>query len=59
MRPTRQGPARPHGGADDIADVVLAEQGAVILLPLVPARLLMGDLAALEVQRERGVYTML
>ena len=55
MRPTRQDPARPHGGADDIEDVVLEEEGAVILLPPVLAPLHIGDLVSFDVQRERDM----
>ena len=48
----------PKWGADDIEDVVLGEQGAVILLPLVPALLLVGELATNDVQQERGMSTL-
>ena len=55
MRLTRQGPAPPPGGADDIEHVMLEGEGVVVLLPPVLAHPHIGDLLPVDVQGERGM----
>ena len=58
MRPIRQGSIPPPGGADVIVEQVQGVPPALQLHENVPDLLEVGEDAALEVQRERGVWKM-
>ena len=58
MRPIRQGPIPPPGGADDIVEQAQKVQLALQLQQGVPARPEIGEDAALEILRERGMWKM-